>query len=340
MNRPVSIKDLARLADVSHSTVSRALRNSPLVNIETAEKIQQLARERGYRASLVARSLVTRETKAIGCVASSIVDPFVAEVISGVEDTAHRLGYAVLLANSNTDPDREIQSVLSFQDRRVDGILVVGSRVGARYGAHLASLRLPIVLVNNQHTATHIHSVMIDNLAAGEAATNHLAGLGHKRIAYIGSTGGQLSDEERMQGYQSALSNAGIPIDPQLIVRDEGTPAGGERAMNRLRSVTRPPTAVFCYDDLMSIGACHAIRAHNLRIPADISIIGFDDLFVSQYLSPPLTTMRQPMRRMGGRAMELLAKLRKGVHSREYVRIQADLVVRSSTGPVPAGHKE
>jgi DNA-binding LacI/PurR family transcriptional regulator len=334
MHRQVSIKDLAQLANVSQSTVSRALRNSHLVNPGTAEKIQQLARESGYRASLVARSLVTRETKAIGCVVSSITDPFVAQVISGVYEAATQNGYAVLFANSNTDPEREIEAVLSFQDRRVDGILVVASRVGDRYGAHLASMRLPIVLINNQHSATHIHSLMIDNVAAAREATRHLADAGHRRIAYIGSTGGQFSDEERLQGYRSVMDEFGVAADPDLIVYGEGTPSGGERAMNQLLALKQRPTAVFCYDDLLALGAYQAIHAAGLAIPKDMSVVGFDDVFFAAYAVPPLTTMRQPMLSMGKGAMELLVNLCCGREISEQVQVKAELIARSSTAPL------
>ena len=333
MHRQVSIKDLARLAGVSQSTVSRALRNSPLVNPETTKKIQHLARESGYRASLVARSLVTRETKAIGCVVSSIADPFVAQVISGVYEAATQNGYALLLANSNTDPEREIEAVLSFQDRRVDGILVVASRVGDRYGAHLASIHLPIVLINNQHSATHIHSLMIDNVGAAQEATRHLAEIGHRRIAYLGSTAGQFSDEERLQGYRLTVNGFGLPENPDLVVYGDGTPKGGEQAMNELLALPDRPTAVFCYDDLLALGAYQAIHAAGLVIPQDISVVGFDDVFFAPYTVPPLTTMRQPMLSMGKDAMERLVNLCRGREISEQFQVKAELVVRASTCP-------
>jgi DNA-binding LacI/PurR family transcriptional regulator len=333
MHRQVSIKDLARFANVSQSTVSRALRNSSLVNAETTEKIQRLAREHGYRASLVARSLVTRETKAIGCVVSSIADPFVAQVISGVYEAATQTGYALLLANSNTDPEREIEAVLSFQDRRVDGILVVASRVGDRYGAHLASMRLPIVLINNQHSATHIHSLMIDNVAAAQEATRHLTNLGHRRIAYLGSTAGQFSDEERREGYRSVMKELGLALHPELLVQGDGTPNGGEQAVREMLSQPVRPTAIFCYDDLLALGAYRAIYTAGLSIPDDISVVGFDDVFFAPYTVPPLTTMRQPMLSMGRSAMELLVKLCAGQEISEQVLVKAELVMRASTAP-------
>ena len=211
-HRPLSIKDIARLANVSHSTVSRALQNSDLVRDETAERIRQIARESGYRASAVARGLVTRKTLTIGVVVTTIADPFVAEVVTGVEDIANDHGYSMFLADSNADPEREKNVVQSFAERRVDGIVVTSSRVGAMYLPRLSQMMVPIVLINNQHPGPFTHSVMIENVQAGREATEHLIGLGHRRIAYLGDQFGYQSDTERFTGYRQALEQAGLPF--------------------------------------------------------------------------------------------------------------------------------
>src|SRR5579884_556610 len=210
---PVSIKDIARLAGVSHSTVSRALRNSPLIPERTARRIQQIACEHGYSASAVARSLVTRKTQTIGVVVTSIADPFNGEVVQGIEETANQSGYSVILATSQADPDRELAVVRSFQERRVDGILVASSRVGSLYMPLLGEMKIPIVLLNNQSPGTFAHTVTIDNVDGGYQATKHLIQLGHNRIAYIGDRLGLESDAERLKGYKKALSQAGLPLD-------------------------------------------------------------------------------------------------------------------------------
>src|SRR5579863_2102191 len=208
--RPPSIKDIARVARVSHSTVSRALQNSPLVNARTAEIIRQIAHESGYRASAVARGLVTKRTLTIGLVVTTIADPFASEVACGIEQAANDLGYSVFLADSNADPSREQQVVQSFAERRVDGIVVTSSRVGALYLPLLSEMGVPIVLVNNQHPGAFVHSVMIGNVAGSREAANHLIGLGHRRIAYLGDQFGYQSDTERLEGYRQALEDAGL----------------------------------------------------------------------------------------------------------------------------------
>jgi LacI family transcriptional regulator/LacI family repressor for deo operon, udp, cdd, tsx, nupC, and nupG len=198
--RQPSIKDIARLARVSHPTVSRALQNSPLVNAKTAEKIRRIAHESGYRASAVARGLVTRRTRTIGLVVTTVADPFTGEVVTGIEQTANDHGYCVFLADSNADPEREKKVVQAFAEQRVDGIIVTSSRVGALYLPLLSEMMVPIVLVNDQHPGTFVHSVMIDNVQGSRAVAEHLVGLGHQRIAYLGDQFGYQSDTERFAG--------------------------------------------------------------------------------------------------------------------------------------------
>jgi len=331
--RKISIKDIAAAAGVSHSTVSRALRGSPLLKPETIARIRRIAEQQGYTASAVARSLVTRRTQTIGVVVTTIADSFVAEVVGGIEETANDHGYSVFLANSNAEPEREMKVVHSFAERRVDGIVVTSSRVGALYTPLLSQMHVPIVLINNQHPGEFVHSVMIDNLEASRDAVNHLIGLGHRRIAYLGDRCGYQSDTERFAGYREALDCAGLPFQPELVAHGDGRPEGGLAAMQKLLSLADPPTAVFCYNDMSALGALKAVRDAGLRVPDEISLAGFDDLFVAQYSEPPLTTVRQPRRQMGRLAMETLLKLIEGGSVEELIRVPGELVIRRSTAP-------
>ena len=330
-HRPASIKDIARAAGVSHSTVSRALRGSPLVNQKTTEQIQRVARDLGYRASAVARGLVTRQTRTIGVVVTTISDPFVSEVVSGIELAANDNGYSVFLADSNADPTREKNVVHSFAERRVDGIVVTSSRVGALYTPMLSEMMVPIVLINNQHPGQFVHSVMIDNVEGARQAVSYLIGLGHRRIAYIGDRYGHQSDTERFAGYREALERAALPFLPELVVHGDGRPEGGCVALASLLSLSVSPTAIFCYNDLTALGVLRSIQTRKLRVPEDISLVGFDDLFFASYTDPQLTTVRQPMRQMGRLAMECLLKLMSGKQSAEAIKVPAELIVREST---------
>ena len=334
--RQPSIKDIARLARVSHPTVSRALQNSPLVNPATAAKIRKIAEAAGYRASAVARGLVTRRTRTIGLVVTTVADPFASEVACGIEQAANDHGYAVFLANSNADPERERKVVQELAERRVDGIIVTSSRVGADYLPMLAELNVPMVLVNDQYPGEFVHSVMIANQDGSRAATEHLIELGHRRIAYVGDRSGYQSDAERLAGYKQALAAAGIEFAAELAVEGDGRPEAAVAAMNGLLKLADPPTAVCCYNDMTALGAMRAIRSRGLRVPEDVSVTGFDDLFFAEYLEPQLTTVRQPMRRMGEMAMENLLKLMSGEDSVAQVKVEAELIVRGSTAKANA----
>jgi DNA-binding LacI/PurR family transcriptional regulator len=329
----VSIKDIARLVGVSHSTVSRALRASPVVNAETAGRIREVAQQQGYRASLIGRSLVLRRSMTVGCVATDIADPFVAGIVAGIEEVANQQGYAVFLASSHADPQRELDVVRSFHERRVDGVIVPASRVGSLYLPHLAELRTPIVLINNQHPGSYTYSVGIDNLGAARLIARHLLKLGHKRIAYIGNRSGSQADTDRLSGLRMELRRAKLPFLSDTVIHADATPEGGLAAMQRLLALRCRPTAVFCYDDLTALGALAASRSAGISVPSDLSVSGFDDLFVASYTTPPLTTVRQPMKGMGRRAAEILLALLRGETATRNVSFAGELVVRESTAP-------
>jgi DNA-binding LacI/PurR family transcriptional regulator len=332
-NNSPTIKDIARMASVSHSTVSRALHNTTLVDPKTADRIQRIARNIGYRASAVARGLATQKTRTIGVVVTTIADPFVSKVLSGIEEAANRRGYSVFLAESNTDSEREIKAVHSFAERRVDGIVVTSSRVGSLHFKLLSETKVPIVLVNNQHPGASAHSVMIQNAEGGRQAVQHLIRLGHRRIAYIRDSFGYQSDAERLAGYRAALKHSGIAFSEELVVDGDGKAEGGIIAMRNLLGLEEPPTAVFCYNDMTALGALRCIHDERLQVPEDISLVGFDDLSIASYTQPRLTTVRQPMWQLGQLAMESLLKLMSGQESVGAISVPTELIIRESTAP-------
>src|SRR3982751_2540072 len=330
---PVSIKDIARLAGVSHSTVSRALHNSPLIPAATAQRIQRIAQEQGYTASAVARSRVTRRTQAIGVVVTSIADPFNGDLVDGIEEVANERGYSVILATSQADPDRELAVVRSCQERRVDGILVASSRVGALYVPLLSELEVPIVLINNQHGSEFAYSIRIDNVDGMRLATEHLVELGHTEIAYVGDRFGLHSDEERFEGYREALRSRQISVNQGLVVRGDGKADQGATALDQLLSTQPRPTAVVCYNDMTALGLMHRAQELGMRVPDALSVTGFDDIPFAAFAGPPLTTVRQPRRDMGRQAMRLLFALLSGEQPEKTSIINGELIVRGSTAP-------
>lgn len=331
--RPISIKDIARAVGVSHPTVSRALHGSPLVHPETAMQIRRKADELGYKASMVARSLVTRKTQTIGLVVTTIADPFYGEIVSGVEEVTTERGYSVILANCQIDPQREISVVRSLQERRVDGILVAASRVGDFYLSLMSEMEVPIVVINNQHDGEFVYSVSIDDHGGAERATNHLIELGHKKIAYIGDPPGCRTDADRLAGYKSAHAAAGLPVRSEYLAQGDGLPSRGFDCAKELLSLPDRPTGIFCYNDMTLLGALRAAADCGLSVPADLSLVGFDDLFFAQYLEPAITTIRQPKREMGRQATDLLFALLNDETPEKKNLVEGELVVRSSTAP-------
>jgi DNA-binding LacI/PurR family transcriptional regulator len=338
----VSIKDIARAAGVSHSTVSRALSDSPLVREETKARIKQLAREMGYSPSAIARSLVTRRTLTIGLVVTSVADPFWAEVVGGIEEIALERGYSVLLTNSNQERQRELAAVQMLGEKRVDGIIVAASRVGALYGGVLGELGVPIVLVNrhSEEKEPAVHSIATDNVQGGYLATGYLLELGHRRIGYVADSEDLSSNGDRLHGYRRALAEWGLAFDPTLVVDGDGQMEGGRQAMGLLLSIWPPVSAVFCYNDLTAIGALRAIREADGKVPEEVSVIGYDDLALAAYADPPLTTVAQAKREMGQQAMEMILQLIADADPVEDIVLSGELMVRESTGPPPGGEPE
>jgi DNA-binding LacI/PurR family transcriptional regulator len=327
----VSIKDIAKAADVSYSTVSRALNDSPRVNPETKQQIQRIAAEMGYLPSAVARSLVTRRTHTIGIVVSTITDLFYAEVIHAIEETALDFRYGVILTNSGGEPSRELKAIRALRERRVDGIILVSGCSSREDLRAEKGIDIPVVIINNVHQEHIGHSVEVDSLAGARAATRHLLDLGHRRIAHIAGPSREWDSVERQGGYEQALQAYGLPVDPALIARGDNRPQGGVEAVQQLLALPSRPTAVFCYNDATALGAMRASRAAGLHIPQDLSVVGFDDIDIAPYLEPPLTTVAQPKREMGEKAVQMVLDLLAGDQAVHDCVLPSRLVVRAST---------
>lgn len=324
----VSIKDIARRAGVSHSTVSRALADSPLVNAETKQRIRRLALEMGYAPSAVARAMSTRRTGTVGVVVTSIADPFVAEVVRGVEETALDHGYNILLCNSNDDPDREIATVRALREKWVDAVIVTASRVGSFY-ARLTEIHVPVVLINNQQPGEYSFSVRTNDLQGGRLVGEYLLSLGHRQIAYISGREAATSSQLRLEGLRQALDAAGVALPSGWIAAGDGRPTGGEQAVEQLLGRRPYPTAIFCYNDQTAMGALHALKAHGVAVPQEVSVIGYDDIAAAPYLDPPLTTVAQAKYELGRQAFEMVWALLQGQPARD-VLLDPVLVIRKS----------
>ncbi len=319
------------MAGVSHSTVSRALADSPLVNEHTKERIRQLAREMEYTPSAIARSLVRQRTETIGVVVSTVADPFVSEVVRGIEETAFDSGFSVLLCESGNNRDREIAGVKMLREKRVDGIVVSASTVGDFYMPLLDELHIPIVLVNREQGTRYEYSVVTDDIDGGEQAIRHLLELGHRRIGLITGPTESQSSSNRLLAYQQTLERYGIAFDPALITPGDGRAVGGREGVARLFSRPHPPTAIFGYNDMTAIGAIAAAKKRGLDVPGDLSVVGFDDITFAEFVDPPLTTVRQRKYEMGRLAMGMVLDLLNGKKPAAKVFLRGELIVRESS---------
>ncbi len=330
---PVTIKDIAKAAGVSHTTVSRALRGHSAISAETTARIRKLAQEMGYTPSAVAQSLLAQRTRTIGLVITTTADPFTVQVVGGVEYVAQTAGYSVFLSSSHNDPDREIAVVETFHRRRVDAIIVTSSRLGSLYKSRLDKIQVPIVLINNQEEGEYLYSVAVDDVQGAQLGVQHLIELGHRRIGYVGLTNRPKSNRRRRQGYETAMKNAGLPLDPSLIfspIPDHDIFERGHETLEQI--LQRNVTAVFCYNDLTAIGLSLACRDRGIAVPERLSIVGFDDIDAAMYVTPPLTTVHQPRFELGQLAMEMVLDLLNGQEVQDKT-VACHLEVRGSTAP-------
>jgi LacI family transcriptional regulator len=332
-----TIVDVAARAGVSTATVSRVLSGSATALPATRDRVLEAARELAYRPSGVARALKRAETRTIGLVVTDIANPFFPQIVRGVEDEAHRLGYGVLLCNAADDPARELATLDLLVERRVDGVIVASGRATRRLGERLAALSMPVVLVNADVRVPGLASIGTAQRAGSRLAAEHLLGLGHRRLAFVGAPPGHVAAGPRRAGVVDALRAAGLdPATSLQAVPGDGRVDGGARAVDQLLGDHRPPTGLVAYNDLAAIGALRALRIAGIGVPRRISIVGFDDIEPASWTDPPLTTVRQATSEMGRWAVERIASALRGAREATRVTLRPELVVRGSTAPPPA----
>ncbi|MFL5778378.1 MAG: LacI family DNA-binding transcriptional regulator [Chloroflexota bacterium] len=334
-----TIADVAARAGVSTATVSRVLAGLGGATPATRQRVMTAARDLGYRPSGVARSLKLRTTKTLGLIVTDIANPYFPQLVRAVEDAALARQYVVLLCNAADDPEREVAYLELLAERRVDGLVVASSGVGERHASWLATAPVPVVLINTTAplAGSALPAVLSDNRAGGRLAAEHVIGLGHRRIGHVTAPDWNTAAPERLAGIEDALTAAGL--DPALtlaIAEGDGHVAGAESATVSLLDRPVPPTALLAYNDLSAIGAIRAVRARGLRVPEDVSVVGFDDVELAAYSGPPLTTVAQATAEMGHWAVERLVDGRRRPKDEPLVvRLPVRIVVRASTGPAP-----
>ena len=329
----VTIADVAAKAGVSTATVSRVLSGLGRASAATQARVLQAARELDYRPSEVARSLQRRSTQTIGLIITDIENPYFPQLVRSVEDAARAAGYSVLLCNAADDPDREASYLELLVDRRVDGLVIAASSLGARHGDWLTAPPIPVVLVNTAAPDADVPTIMSDNEGGGAMVTEHLLGLGHRQFGYLMPPPRNVDAPARLAGVRRALRAAELDGDHLRIARGEALVWGGEVAAIELLDRAPETTAFVAYNDLMAIGALRALRQRGRRVPADASVVGFDDVALAAYVDPPLTTISQRTEEMGRWAVERLIG-EDGIGP-STVRLPVDLQIRGSSGPGP-----
>ena len=300
------MRDVAERAGVSVTTVSHVVNETRPVSDELRQRVSAAMDELGYQPNRLARSLRLQETHTIGMIVPDSANPFFAEVARGIEDTSFEQSYNVILCNSDGNLDKELLYTNVLVEKQVDGILFVAAGVSTEHIRALQTRRMPLVLVDRDIPGVAVDSVLTDNARGGWQAIHYLIELGHRRIGCITGPSDVTPSAERVTGYRQALREAGIAADENLVVKGDFQYQSGFRATQQLLEVNDPPTAVFACNDLMAVGAISAVIESGRKVPADLSVIGFDDVPLASFTNPPLTTIAQPKYEMGALATTML----------------------------------
>lgn len=335
----VRLKDIAVRAGVSVMTVSKVLRDAPDISAATKNRVRRVAEQMGYVPDTMAQALRTRSTRLLGLIISTITNPIFARTALAIEERAHELGYSIILAHSLSSTEREEACIRRLLSRRVDGLFISPvyrmAPTSTIYTEIVKNGTPTVILGHRAPFCSQFVNVETDDSAASYAAAKHLIDLGHRRIAFFAGPGSAPWAVERFEGYQRALREAGIQPDDRLVFTAGGTIEEGEKAARTLLEEAPHVTALQAVNDLVAIGAGNVFLERGLKIPDDISIVGFGNLLTSEHFRVPLTTIRQPKFRLGAAAMDSMVKLLKS-QPVESQRLTAELAVRASSRPPKA----
>ncbi|MBC7871939.1 MAG: substrate-binding domain-containing protein [Chitinophagaceae bacterium] len=332
MLRRVTLHDVADYAEVSVTTVSNVVRDWPHISHETREKVQRAIHELGYIPHPIAQGLRTGLTQVIGFIAPSLADPYFASMVSVAEDVARQRDYSLHVFNTCENENREVESIRRASQRLVDGLLIAQVSTGKYTTDVVAEVNIPVVAIDRIPEGFSGPSCRVDNLRAGELVMGHLYELNHRKIAHLAGPSTVRPARERLEAYQVARSLYGLTYERIVFVSSMWDYHEGHRAMQQILDDDILPTAIFASNDRMAIGASHAIQGRGLRVPQDISVVGVDDIEISEYLNPPLTTVHQPIEDMARSGIDLLLRLLKNEVPDDIHRVlQPSLVVRQSS---------
>lgn len=344
-NKKVTIKDIAKLANVSHPTVSMALNNRPGVSEEKRREILEIAKETGYHPNLVAKTLVSNRSYIIGLIINNVSDQFYTELAKGVEEAANEFGYDIILCTTNGSLKAEKKYMDALQSRGVDGIIISTVVVDDPHIGGLVEERFPFVCINRVSLSpflkNKVDSVTLDNYTAGYKGIEHLWKLGHDRIAIIAGSLNASNAIESLEGAKASLREHGLAIDSVLIRENNYCRKNAYNSAKRLIELEQPPTAIFVQDDNMAIGVREALISSGLRIPEDMALIGIDDIDMGSLTGIDLTTICQKKYEMGHIGVKMLIEKieKKAPPGVEKVVLETSLIIRKTCGYHLSGYR-
>ena len=327
----MDIHAVAKVAHVSIATVSRTINNVPTVNAKLAKRVWEAIRELNYYPNTQARALVSGRSRMLGLIVSEITNPFFPELIQGFEDVAVANGYEILIGSTNYEPERMQRCIRRMVERNAEGVAVMTFGIEQPLLDQLSDRNVPLVFVDQAPTRSGMSVLKVDYHHGIRQGVQHLAALGHRRIAFVSGPLRLHSAQSRLAAFRKALGECGIPVDEKLIVEGDHTMEGGMVTARGLVAEKDQPTAVMCSNDMLAIGVLHELSRSGLQVPDDMSVIGFDDIHMAKMMLPPLTSIQMSRTDLASAAVSALRGHLEGTPKREY-KIDTRLVVRESTG--------
>lgn len=333
----ITIVDVADEAGVSYATVSRVINNKDHVSPEKRERVLRAMAQLGYVANMQARSLAGGESRVVGLLVDYLSSSYMDEIIRGIDEALDAENYDLMLYTTHRRKTKESAYVTKLTRRLADGLLLILPRNAAAYLDTLRQRQFPHVLVDYLSDKQNVPSVSTTNFRGAYDAMSFLLSLGHRRIGFITGTMEFGCARDRLDGYRAALKDHGIPVDPHLVCEGNFMQPQGYQNAQRLLSLPEPPTAIFSSNDMMAFGVMEAARERGLRLPEDLSIVGFDDIPQASYVHPALTTVRQPLEEMGRSAAHLLLKYIAHPNAEiERIELPTRLIIRESCQALPS----
>lgn len=335
-NDKATIRDVARAAGVSKSTVSLVLRGSSSVSPRTAENVKAASKRLGYVYNRTAANLRNRRTHTFGVIASDIGNPYFAELFTAIADELERQGIVVMLSHTGEDPERQRHAIATLLEHNVDGLFISPAKHSKiEHLGPLPESSVPSVFVGRYVSGHMSNYIGADNILGARMATEHLLSAGHRRIAFIGGAEGSTAMPERVEGFRQAFARYGLEPNPNLFVDIGGTRQGGYLAIGRLLAISESPTAAFCYNDVTAFGVLMGLTTRGIRPGRDFAVFGFDDVSEARIFSPALSTVSAPPETIGKRAAEVLVHKIENQGATERILITPSLSIRESCGTRP-----